>query len=224
MIRVKEGTSSNWSGYVAESSLASPSTQYIKSVIGTWKIPSVVCGFSNTFSSIWVGIDGYSDGTVEQLGTEQDCSGGIPVYYAWYEIYPNPAHYIPITVHVGHTITASVKYNATTGKFGLSMHDLTTGKSFFKSISSSAQRSSAEWIIEAPYFGGILPLSNFGTAHFSRAQYSDVSVGGGSFHAVDFHGPGTYDSITMVDPNGGTSSPGPLFDTRSSSSFSATFS
>ena len=27
-------------------------------------------------------------GTVEQTGTDSDCNGGSPVYYAWYEFYP----------------------------------------------------------------------------------------------------------------------------------------
>ena len=225
IIKVKEGTSSNWSGYVAESSLSGPKSGFITAVVGTWKVPSVTCGVSYTYSSIWVGIDGFSDGTVEQLGTEQDCHNGLPAYYAWYEMYPNPGYYIPISVKAGHTITASVKYNFTTGKFALWMRDITTGKTFFKAISASGQaRTSAEWVVEAPYSGGILPLSNFGTATFSKAQYSDTSPGGTTLHAIDFHGPGSYDSITMNDPNGGTSSPGPLTDMLSHSRFSASYS
>ena len=33
---------------------------------------------------------------------------------------------------------------------------------------ANAQRSSAEWIIEAPYSGGVLPLSDFGTVSFGQ--------------------------------------------------------
>jgi peptidase A4-like protein len=59
----------------------------------------------------WVGIDGYSDGTVEQVGTEQDWANGSPVYYAWFEVYPRFAYKIvnfPVTP--GDTMAAEVKY------------------------------------------------------------------------------------------------------------------
>src|SRR5205085_9108488 len=108
VIKVREGTSSNWSGYAAESNINSPSSYFVNKVVGTWTVPSVTCGIANTYSSLWVGIDGYSDNSVEQLGTEQDCSSGSPSYYAWFEMYPHPGYYIPITVKAGDTITASV--------------------------------------------------------------------------------------------------------------------
>ena len=40
------------------------------------------------YSSFWVGIDGYSSSSVEQLGTDSDCAGNTPDYYAWWEMYP----------------------------------------------------------------------------------------------------------------------------------------
>ena len=59
-----------------------------------------VSGSGPTYSSVWVGIDGYSSNTVEQIGTEQDVSAnGKTSYYAWYEMYPQaergdePNHY-----------------------------------------------------------------------------------------------------------------------------------
>jgi hypothetical protein len=47
----------------------------------------VLLGFY--YSSAWVGIDGYSDNTVEQIGTEQDWIWGRAIYYSWFEMYPN---------------------------------------------------------------------------------------------------------------------------------------
>ena len=44
-----------------------------------------------TASAFWVGLDGYSSTSVEQLGTDSDCVSGKPSYYAWYEMYPNPS-------------------------------------------------------------------------------------------------------------------------------------
>ena len=40
------------------------------------------------YAAFWVGLDGYAGKTVEQIGTEADCTGPSPGYYAWYEVYP----------------------------------------------------------------------------------------------------------------------------------------
>ena len=83
-------TSSNWSGYAAETNLSNPSSGAVTSVSGTWQVPTVTgSGRGIAYSSVWVGIDGYSSSTVEQIGTEEDVSGSTPSYYAWYEMYPN---------------------------------------------------------------------------------------------------------------------------------------
>src|SRR6478672_899782 len=100
-------TSSNWSGYDVTGSGAARAT-------GTWVQPAVVnCSRrENSWSSPWVGIDGDTSGTVEQIGTDSDCVGGKPSYYAWYEMYPKGLVQIPMTVTPGHSYTADV---ATTG-------------------------------------------------------------------------------------------------------------
>src|SRR5574337_1127022 len=75
IIKVKNSTSINWSGY------ANTGTTF-KVVKGSWTQPSVTCGASETsYSSFWVGIDGDTTNTVEQTGTDSDCSSGTPTYY-----------------------------------------------------------------------------------------------------------------------------------------------
>lgn len=94
-IPVKEGTSSNWSGYAvfAAGSKKSQSESWTY-VSGTWTVPKVVATGVTSYSSIWVGLDGYNSGTVEQIGTEQDVSSaGSTRYSAWYELYPK----MPVT-------------------------------------------------------------------------------------------------------------------------------
>lgn len=221
-IRIRLSTSQNWSGYASESSLSSPSNGFVQSVTGSWTVPTLTCSPSqNTYVAIWVGIDGYSDGTVEQTGTEQECVNGVQQNYAWTEMYPHPMQRISgITVHTGDAFTASVTYGS--GSFTLAISDTTTGQSFTGSFKlNSAQRQSAEWVVEAPYSGGILPLANFGTIAFSNAQFTDSS---GGTHAIDGLGSGTYDAITMIDPNGGTSTPSSLTDSGNTSSFTTTYS
>jgi hypothetical protein len=150
-------TSTNWSGY------AVTGTGFTQAA-GSWIVPAVTCTSGNQYGSFWVGLDGYNSSTVEQLGTESDCSGKTANYHAWYEFCCiEPEITIPnFPVKPGDVMSAAVTYNGT--EFTLSMKDHTTGKIFNKTGTiSGAKRTSAEWIAEAPYSGGILPLSDFGT-------------------------------------------------------------
>jgi len=80
--------SPNWSGYVVASSFSNPEANSVTAVSGSWNVPAVSGPSSGTFdSSTWIGIDGATNQTVEQLGTEQDLVNGSPVYRAWWEMY-----------------------------------------------------------------------------------------------------------------------------------------
>jgi len=120
-----------------------------------------------------VGIDGFSSNSVEQLGTEEDVVGGVPQYSAWYEIYPAYPVTINMTINPGDTVSASVVYETSgqyKGEFQLSITD---GSQSFVTYQgyAQAQRSSAEWIVEAPSSNsGVLPLANFGTVAFTNAS------------------------------------------------------
>jgi hypothetical protein len=162
--------SSNWSGYAAATNLRAPASGAVTQVRGSWTVPTVA-GSTNAYSSVWVGIDGYKSSTVEQIGTEQDTSWwGATSYYAWWEMYPFPTVRITtVPISPGDSISASVTYSW--GTFTLQLKDNTTGRSFSTYQWGVAQRSSAEWIVEAPsWIFGVLPLANFGTARFSGAQ------------------------------------------------------
>jgi hypothetical protein len=165
-------TSTNWSGY------AVTGTSFT-SVIGSWVVPTATCTGveKDEYAAFWVGIDGYSSSTVEQTGTDSDCDRTTPSYYAWYEFYPNPSIEITsLKISPGNKVSASVTYAS--GKFTITITNETTGKSYTKSSTvSGADRSSAEWITEAPCCtagGGILPLSDFGTVKFGD-DYTSVA-------------------------------------------------
>jgi hypothetical protein len=71
-----------WTGYAVTGS----DFTYVQ---GSWTVTAVDCTKTpNTDSSEWVGIDGWSSNTVEQVGTDADCNGKNPFYYVWYEFYP----------------------------------------------------------------------------------------------------------------------------------------
>jgi len=199
-------TSSNWSGYAVTG--ANGSVTHVK---GSWIVPTVYCSSTpSAYASFWVGIDGYSSNTVEQIGTDSDCVNGVAKYYVWYEFYPHPSYTVTsMTIHPGDIISADITYTQKGGQFTAALTDTTTGKSF--SISTkmpNAKASSAEWIVEAPWSGGVLPLANFGTASFG-ADYT--GVGGTCFATVggtdqplgllNQNYPNNVFQITMVDKN-----------------------
>ncbi len=157
-------TSTNWSGYAVSAKAGA-----VTAVSGTWVVPAAT-GAGTAYSSDWVGIDGFNSSNVEQIGTDSDVYNGTPQYYAWYEMYPTASVEIPLAIHAGDTVTASVTYGP--AGFTLSLADVTTGKSYTTTkAAAGAQRSSAEWVVEAPSsYSGILPLANFGTVTLTGAQ------------------------------------------------------
>jgi Peptidase A4 family len=137
----------NWSGYAATARhkrFTAVNSQFIE--------PAITCvGVRDQFTSEWVGLDGFTDATVEQDGTAAWCGGPdgtVPHYEAWYELFP-AASVSVFRVAPGDTIRASVRY--THRKFLLTISDLTSGKSVRHTAKCKAcKRSSAEWIIERP--------------------------------------------------------------------------
>lgn len=165
----KASASTNWSGYAAATNLSSPGRNTVTAVYGSWIVPSVNSTPINTYASIWVGIDGYRSSTVEQLGTEHDNDNGTISHYAWFEMYPRNSFLINgFSVRQGDVMSASVEYVGS-NTFVLKMYNNTLKTMVtiprVYTVMSGTQRSSAEWIVEAPYLNGILPLSNFGTAY-----------------------------------------------------------
>jgi hypothetical protein len=205
-------TSTNWSGYAVTGTT-------FTDVKGSWTQPTANCsstaaspsngrgnGHGNggggsgksqsSYSSFWVGLDGYSSGTVEQTGTDADCSGTTPVYYGWYEFYPAFPVNFSNPVSPGDTINAEVSVSG--GTVTITLQDATQGWTQHATQSSAGYAlSSAEWVAEAPSSGKVLPLANFGTVNFSNAS----ATGGGRKGPISAF---AYDPITMVTSSGQT--------------------
>ncbi len=223
-------SSENWSGYAVLGA-----TDSITDAKASWTVPAATCGqgrrASSAYASFWVGIDGYSSSTVEQTGTDSDCSGSEPVYYAWYEFYPNPSYEITsLTIKPGDQISAEVSYSG--GEFTVTITDKTSGKSFSTSAAvASAERTSAEWITEAPSSCTrrgceVLPLADFGTVDFGEdytgingtcyATVSGTTAAIGSFGA-------NVSEIIMVSSSGAEEAVPSGFSAADGSSFSVTW-
>ncbi len=161
----------NWAGYAVTGAAGS-----VSDAKGSWKVPSLTCSSRGTYVALWVGIDGFNDNTVEQTGVLGECSSGRAVYFVWYEFYPSGPVYASWSPGPGDTISAEVSYSTSTGLFTTTLTDTSNSNSFGTSqADSGAQRSSAEWITEAPSSAGqILPLANFGTAYYGY-DYTGVA-------------------------------------------------
>jgi peptidase A4-like protein len=170
---IASSTSANWAGYVATGSTYT-------SVSATWTQPSVTCAPGETsYSSFWVGLDGDTSNTVEQIGTSADCRNGTPTYYAWYEMYPKQSGQLPISVGAGNTITASVVAGPS-GSFTLSLSVNGGTPQTITGTNRRAPLSSAEVITEAPSRNhgphGTLPLADFTSVGFSNATVNGAAL------------------------------------------------
>jgi hypothetical protein len=171
-----QAESTNWSGYAATGSAGS-----FSSVSSSWTQPSATCNDSgDEYAAFWVGLDGYNSGSVEQTGTDSDCSGGSPDYYGWYEMYPNAPVYYNNPVQPGDGMSASVSVSGDT--YTLVLTDSTQNWTQTQTISESGlQDSSAEVITEAPSSGsGVLPLADFGTINYSGSAANGSSMANSS--------------------------------------------
>src|SRR5262245_59485292 len=119
--KLRHSTSTNWAGYAATGG-------GFTTVTSTWTQPTATCTSATTYSSFWVGLDGDGSNTLEQTGTEADCSGGHASYSAWYEMYPKYPAYVNIAVHPGNSFTATV--TASGSRYTLTLKNNSTGAVF----------------------------------------------------------------------------------------------
>jgi Peptidase A4 family len=207
----------NWSGYAD----VETGTKTATAVSGRWTIPHVTClqgSYRNqdAFAAQWVGLDGATNQTVEQLGTGEQCYEGQLYYYVWYEMFPNGSVQEGTQACInnnvdcprpGDQISASV--TATPGSAGvnnytLALRDYTTSGNNFSVTQPCATEvcldQSAEWIIERPAFSlpfgfQILPLVDYDQNAFTSGT---VVSGGAASSIAGFQGGTVYD-IPMID-------------------------
>jgi hypothetical protein len=220
----------NWAGYA----VSRPKTTF-GAVQATFFVPYVNCTASPgaTRASFWVGLDGYQGApdSVEQTGVGADCSAaGKASYFSWFEMYPYAQTKLPLTVHAGDSVTASVSYITAKKDFRLSLTDNTRGGSATKlrkcpDIKVSGKkvkcpRTSAEVIAEAPASGSsshlvIDPLSDYGAVSFAGISISSSAGKHGGILSSHW----TATKIIQVRASGGptlampTSMEGDMFDT-----------
>jgi hypothetical protein len=162
----------NWSGWSDDDTQGNSYTQ----VGASWTVPAISCSGGLSGVDLWVGLDGLTDGTVEQAGTGAQCFDGVPFYYTWWEMYPtNSVQIVGETVSPGDSIYAQV-VDQGGGNYSLHVADYSnSANSFFttQACPNDCADASAEWIAEAPEGSGyVLPLADYGTWSVTAATMS----------------------------------------------------
>jgi len=162
--------STNWSGYAVH-------TGKYRNVSATWIEPAAKCPLpkAKQYAAFWVGLDGYNSNSVEQTGTDSDCSGPTPHYYGWYEMFPAAPVFFKTLVKPGNEMSASVTFSGT-DTYTLVLKNLSRGWTHtIVKHETGLARSSAEFITEAPSSNtGVLPLADFGTVTFNSVRVSGI--------------------------------------------------
>jgi len=147
----------NWSGY-AQSTKTDGTFTAVKDY---WTVPTVTTKAGDQYSSDWVGIDGFSNQTLVQDGTEADNINGTVKYDAWTEILPASEVVIPgLVISPGNSMEGLVE-ETKPGTWKMTVFDLTTGKSGGRTVKYSSPGLSVEVIHERPEVGG--GLANLAT-------------------------------------------------------------
>ena len=174
-------SATNWSGYA---DVACP-TCALRYVSADFTVPHLNPAKSpdNSWASHWVGLDGATNNTVEQVGIDTYVSGGVDYYYAWYEMFPAAPQVYALAASPGDNIQVSV-YTAN-GTYYLSLNDTTLGAGFNATATVPAgytgQNKSAEVITEAPselMSDGTLvqlPLADYGQVNYNSATVTSRS-------------------------------------------------
>jgi hypothetical protein len=166
--------SNNWSGFATYG-------DHFRFVSATYTIPSLNCAISpdGSFDSEWVGLDGYTSNTVEQVGNYAVCSGGTPSYFAFYEMFPSASVSFS-GVNPGDSITVSVFFDGS--QYALSLVDNTNGAEGFTTTQpcpsgSTCRNANAEIISETPNGGPpSASLADYGIVGFTHIAITDTAA------------------------------------------------
>jgi len=168
-------TSKTWFGYAAYSGTYT-------SVESTWVQPTVDCSKGGGEATFWVGLDGATNGVVQQTGTRVFCPlVGQPSYSAWWETFPsNIMQQYTDTVRPGDTFTAKVTFVGD-DEYDLYLADTTQGwtEDRVEKGASGAANTSAEIVGETPQ---VIPdyvfynLPYFGTMNFTDSKVNGLPL------------------------------------------------
>lgn len=187
--KLYRSSSTNWAGYVADNHAAANSVTFIT---GTWIVPMRYPNNPAGIASIWVGIDGFFSGTVEQIGIEWDTNNS----YAWYEMYPAGQIILGgFPFDVNDSMTATVTYS---GSNVFTMTLANNSRGVFTMVAPTGtggeQRNGCEWILERTFIGFLPPLTRICPCQWSNCMTTINGITG-TINNPNWQ----FDPITMVN-------------------------
>ena len=157
-------SASNWSGYAE--------TGTFTGVSGTWTVPAVSASSSSTYSSAWIGVDGFNDDNLIQTGTEEDYYNGARPLRRLVgdsaggrdgdldQVVPGhagrPHERVDLRDVADHERAGGGFFHRQTQTehvWDIKIADTTKGWSFSTTQGYNGAGSSAEWVMEAPEVG-----------------------------------------------------------------------
>jgi Peptidase A4 family len=162
-------TSTNWSGYI---SMGGP----YRSVTGTFTVPYITQYVSGSTISEWVGIDGYTSGSLIQAGINEIPEGqGQWVVEPWWEVWPSPQRLATgMMVRSGQSVTVTLRH-VSNERWGITLTDDTNGDAFNTEQEYKGMLSSADWVVEANAQDNGNPTQ---LAPFSQLSFSHLAAAG----------------------------------------------
>lgn len=177
-------SSSSWAGYII-SKTTNPQSE-VTAINASWAVPVINASKGNGYSSVWVGIGGAADSTLIQVGTEITAIDGQDSYYAWYELLPNDAVELNMTVSPGDVMVGSIRLvNSAANQWRMQISDTTNGQDFSMTVVYNSTRSSGEWIVERPTTNNhVTTLADFGSVTFNNCYLNADNTSGpiGNFY------------------------------------------
>jgi hypothetical protein len=169
-LQLNSDTSTSWAGYY----LAGANGAF-SSVSAAWTVPTATCVAGAQYAAFWVGLDGVSSDSVEQVGMDADCASGNPDYDGWYDMYPADPVYFSNTVSPGDAMSASVTFSGA-DTYTLVLADATAGWTHTVTKNESGlARSSAEVVTQGPGTSG--KVTDFGKITYTACQVNGTSMG-----------------------------------------------
>jgi peptidase A4-like protein len=121
-------------------------------------VPTLACQPTSAASlATWVGLDGWTNNTVEQVGFTFACDDGHQSNGAWYQMYPAPAVALNVAIRAGDKVDLLEQWDGS-DLFISTVTDTTASHSVgVTARDPAAQRSSAECVTE--YDGYPIPAA-----------------------------------------------------------------
>ncbi|PJI10517.1 MULTISPECIES: G1 family glutamic endopeptidase [Clostridium] len=215
--------SKNWAGYIDTPN----SNNSYNSVSGSWIVPNISEGSSNSAAAQWIGLGGVTSSDLLQMGTMEQLENGQPVAEVFWEQLPSASQEV-MSVPIGSKINVNISKaqdsssvwnltftaNTPDNKIETKTISVTLDPSYIQGIGTSA-----EWISEDPSSEDdqLFPLANMGTIQYQSALVNGQPLNASANNAKPVAMVSSNDNTIMISPSS-LGSDGESFSTTTLSS------